>query len=401
MAATKKTAARYGADAIEMLEGLEAVRKRPGMYIGGTGAEGLSQLLWELIDNAIDEAAAGHAHNIGVAFHSDGSYEVVDDGRGIPVDRHSKKRVSALEVVFSELHAGGKFGGGAYTASGGLHGVGASVVNALSSKLVAEVEREGVRWRLTFVRQQAGRYEGDRFVKTHELERVAKVPEARTGTRVRFWPDTDLFDGEATITTAQVRDRLGQMCFLVAGLSITLVDHRPDAGPPETFTSRRGLVDYVEHLSVGDSLTDVVTVVGEGTYDEVVPVHGKMQTVSRACQVEAAFRWVKGYDTTLMSFVNTIPTADGGTHVAGFERAFTYVVNDALQLGEAKKLKKFKDDARATRDDVQEGLVAVLKVTVAEPQFRGQTKRELGTPSVQRVTYDVVKAGLSEWFERG
>jgi DNA gyrase subunit B len=401
MAATKKTAARYGADAIEMLEGLEAVRKRPGMYIGGTGADGLSQLLWELIDNAIDEAAAGHAHNIGVAFHSDGSYEVVDDGRGIPVDRHSKKRVSALEVVFSELHAGGKFGGGAYTASGGLHGVGASVVNALSSKLVAEVEREGVRWRLTFVRQQAGRYEGDRFVKTHELERVAKVPQARTGTRVRFWPDTDLFDGEATITTAQVRDRLGQMCFLVAGLSITLVDHRPDAGPPETFTSRRGLVDYVEHLSVGDSLTDVVTLVGEGTYDEVVPVHGKMQTVSRACQVEAAFRWVKGYDTTLMSFVNTIPTADGGTHVAGFERAFTYVVNDALQLGEAKKLKKFKDDARATRDDVQEGLVAVLKVTVAEPQFRGQTKRELGTPSVQRVTYDVVKAGLSEWFERG
>jgi DNA gyrase subunit B len=371
------------------------------MYIGGTGAEGLCQLLWELIDNAIDEAAAGHAGRIGVAFHADGSYEVVDDGRGIPVDRHSKKRVSALEVVFSELHAGGKFGGGAYFASGGLHGVGASVVNALSSKLVAEVERDGVRWRLSFRDRQAGRFDGDRFVKTHELERVATVPEDRTGTRVRFWPDNDLFDPEATITTAQVRDRLGQMCFLVPGLEITLVDHRPDAAPPETFSSRRGLVDYVEHLSVGDQLTEVVTISGEGTYDEVVPVHGKMQTVARICKVEAAFRWVKGYDTTLMSFVNTIPTSDGGTHVAGFERSFTYVVNDALQLNDVKKLKKFKDDARATRDDVQEGLVAVLKVTVAEPQFRGQTKRELGTPAIQRVTYDVVKAGLAEWFERG
>jgi DNA gyrase subunit B len=399
--AARRSGGDYGASAIQMLEGLEAVRKRPGMYIGGTGSDGLSHLLWELIDNAIDEAAAGHAHHIGVTFHDDGSYEVTDDGRGIPIDRHPKKKVSALEVVFSELHAGGKFGGGAYTASGGLHGVGASVVNALSRRLVVEVERDGARWRLTFVDRQPGRVTDDKFVKTHELERVASVPAGRTGTRVRFWPDTDLFDPEATITAAQVRNRLGQMCFLVPGLEIILVDRREGAGPPEVLTSKLGLADYVEHLSVGEPITDVVTLDGEGAYEEVVPVDGKMRPVDRVCRVEAAFRWVKGYDTTLVSFVNTIPTPDGGTHVAGFERAFTYVVNDALQLGEAKKLKKFKDEARATRDDVQEGLVAVLKVTVPEPQFRGQTKRELGTPAVQRVTYDAVKAGLAEWFERG
>jgi len=391
--------ADYGADAIQMLDGLEAVRKRPGMYIGGTGADGLAHLLWELIDNAIDEAAAGHARHVTVTFHPDDSYEVVDDGRGIPTDRHPRKRVSALEVVFTELHAGGKFGGGAYVASGGLHGVGASVVNALSRQLVAEVDRDGLRQRLTFVRRQAGRFDGDAFVKTHELERVAKVPSSTTGTRVRFWPDRDIFEPGVDITPAQVRARLEQMCFLVPGLEITLRDARPGGGEPETFRSGRGIVDYVEHLTVGEPLTEVVLLTGTGTYEETVRVDGKVRPVARECQVELAFRWVKGYDTTLVSFVNTIPTPDGGTHVAGFERAFTYVVNDAL-LGEAKKLKRFGDDARATREDVQEGLVAVLKVTVPEPQFRGQTKRELGTPAVQSVTYAAVKAGLADWVQR-
>ncbi|MPY94678.1 MAG: DNA topoisomerase IV subunit B [Acidimicrobiia bacterium] len=382
-----------------MLDGLEAVRKRPGMYIGGTGADGLAHLLWELIDNAIDEAAAGHARHVTVTFHADDSYEVADDGRGIPTDRHSRKRVSALEVVFSELHAGGKFGGGAYSASGGLHGVGASVVNALSRQLVAEVDRDGLRQRLTFRDRQAGRYDGGAFVKSHDLERVAKVPAARSGTRVRFWPDRDIFEAGVDITPAAVRSRLEQMCFLVPGLEITLRDERPGGAQPETFRSGRGIVDYVEHLSVGEPLSEVVLVSGSGTYEETVPVDGKVRPVGRDCLVELAFRWVKGYDSTLVSFVNTIPTPDGGTHVAGFERALTWVVNDAL-LGEAKKLKRFGDDARATRDDVQEGLVAVLKVTVPEPQFRGQTKRELGTPAVQSVTYAAVKAGLTEWVQK-
>ena len=387
----------YGADSIQMLEGLDAVRKRPGMYIGGTGPEGLLHLLWELIDNAIDEAAAGHARHVEVIFHPDGSYEVSDDGRGIPIDRHTKKRVSALEVVFTELHAGGKFGGGAYTASGGLHGVGASVVNALSRKLVAEVDRDSATFRLSFEKRQPGRFDDDKFTKTHDLERVRSVPEGRTGTRVRFWPDMAIFEPDAGIQTKDVRDRLAQMAFLVPGLEIVLRDQR-DAEPcePEHFVSHRGLVDYVEHLSVGEALTDVIQLLGEGSYVETVPVDGAMTAVTRTCIIEAAYRWVKGYDTTLVSFVNTIPTTDGGTHVAGFERAFTYVVNDAL-LGEARKLKRFKDEAKALREDVQEGLVAVLKVTVPEPQFRGQTKRELGTPKVQSITYDIVKAALADW----
>jgi len=397
-----RTAKSYDADAIQMLEGLEAVRKRPGMYIGGTGSDGLSHLLWELIDNAIDEAAAGHASAVTVTFHDDGSYEVADNGRGIPIDRHSRKKVSALEVVFTELHAGGKFGGGAYAASGGLHGVGASVVNALARKLVVEVDRNGQTHRLSFLERVAGHFEGDRFRRGHELEVAGKVPLWRTGTRVRFWPDTDIFDADATISYAEVRDRVAQMCFLVPKLEVTLIDRRAEGGgEPERFVSSRGLVDYVEHLSVGEPLTEILSITGEGSFEENVPVDGKMSVVQRPCQVELAMRWVKGYDTKLVSFVNTIPTPDGGTHVAGLERAMTFALNDRLSLDDAKKLKKFKDEARATREDVQEGLVAVLKVTVPEPQFRGQTKRELGTPKVQSITYDVVKNGINDWVASG
>ena len=332
---------------------------------------------------------------------------MVDDGRGIPVERHAKKKVSALEVVFSELHAGGKFGGGAYTASGGLHGVGASVVNALSRRLVAEVERDGVRWRLTFEERQAGRFEGDRFVRTHELERVAKVPAGRTGTRVRFWPDRDLFDPEARISVGHVRDRVEQMCFLVPGLEITLLDRRdgaeavPAGAKPETFRSARGLSDYVEQLSVGEPLIDPVLISGEGDFEENVPVDGRMQRVTRTCRVQAAFRWVKGYDTTLVSFVNTIPTPEGGTHLAGFERAFTYVVNDVLAPGDAKKLKRFKDEA--TRHPRRRPGRPGGRAAGHRSPSRSSGARPSASwarPAVQRVVYDVVKAGVAEWFER-
>ncbi len=391
----------YDADAIQTLEGLDAVRKRPGMYIGGTGNAGLLHLVWELIDNAIDEAAAGHANRIEVVFHRDRSVEVSDNGRGIPVDKHQKKKVSALEVVLTELHAGGKFGGGAYGASGGLHGVGASVVNALSQKLVAEVDRDGVTYQLSFQDRVAGHFdERGKFKASHDLRTVKKIAPKKTGTRIRFWADFDIFEPDASIDVREVRERVTTMCFLVPGLKVVLVDKRAGAsGDPEEFVSRGGLADYVDYLSVGDGVTEVITLTGLDVFDEKVPVDGKMAMVQRDCRVDVALRWVKGYESTIVSFVNTIPTSHGGTHVAGFERALTRAVNDVLLAG-TKKLAKFAKDGddRAQKSDVQEGLVAAIKVTFPEPQFRGQTKQELGTPAVQSIAYEIVKQGLTDWF---
>jgi len=389
----------YDADSIQTLEGMEAVRKRPGMYIGGTGSDGLSHLLWELIDNGVDEAAAGHADQIEVIFHKDGSLEVTDNGRGIPVGRHAGKKVSALEVVFTELHAGGKFGGGAYAASGGLHGVGASVVNALSHQLTVEVDREAHTHRLTFVEREPGRFKGEKFTPTHTLERLKKIPARRTGTRVRFWPDFEIFDPDATIDYDSARERAARMCFLVPGLRIKLADKRTGSThKPEEFISTGGLSDLVEYLSAGENITDIIDISGMGTFEEKVPVDGRMQVVTRECQVDVAMRWVKGYEASVQSFVNTIPTSEGGTHLAGFERAMTRVVNDLLVL-EAKKLRRLKDQGKVTRDDVQEGMVAAVKVTFPEPQFRGQTKQELGTPGVGAIVSKVVRAGVADWVQ--
>jgi DNA gyrase subunit B len=363
-ARTKPGKSGYDADAIQTLEGLDAVRKRPGMYIGGTGSAGLVHLVWELIDNAIDEAAAGHANRIEVTFHRDKSIEVFDNGRGIPIDKHAKRKVSALEVVLTELHAGGKFGGGAYGASGGLHGVGASVVNALSTKLVAEVDRDGHTHQLSFNDRVAGHFDDrGRFKPGHELRKVKRIAPKKTGTRIRFWPDLDIFEPEASIDLEHVRERVATMCFLVPGLKIVLIDKRPGAsGEPEEFVSRGGLSDYVDYLSVGEPVTEVITLTGLGTFEEKVPVDGKMAMVERECRVDVALRWVKGYDSTIVSFVNTIPTSMGGTHVAGFEQALTRAVNDVLLAG-TKKLAKFakEGDDRAQKGDVQEGLVAAIK----------------------------------------
>jgi DNA gyrase subunit B len=390
----------YDADAIQTLEGLDAVRKRPGMYIGGTGSAGLLHLVWELIDNAIDEAAAGYANRIEVTFHRDRSVEVFDNGRGIPIDKHPKRKVSALEVVLTELHAGGKFGGGAYGASGGLHGVGASVVNALSNKMVAEVDRDGHTHQLSFHHRVAGHFDGERFKPGHELRRVKKVAARKTGTRIRFWPDFDIFEPEASLDVDHVRERVATMCFLVPGLKVVLIDKRSgSSGEPEEFVSRGGLADYVDYLSVGEPVTEVITLTGLSTFEEKVPIDGKMAMVERECRVDVALRWTKGYDTSLVSFVNTIPTPMGGTHMAGFERALTRAVNDTLLAGAKKLAKLAKDgDDRAQKQDVQEGLVAAVKVTLPEPQFRGQTKQELGTPAVQSITYEIVKQSLTDWF---
>ncbi len=399
-AATGGSGKGYDADAIQTLEGLEAVRKRPGMYIGGTGSQGLMHLVWELLDNAVDEAAAGFADRIDITLHRDNSVEVADNGRGIPIDRHTKRKVSALEVVLTELHAGGKFGGSAYGASGGLHGVGASVVNALSTRLVAQVDRDGHTHELGFNERVAGQFSGSTFTAGHHLEKVKRISKNKTGTRIRFWSDRDIFDPEARIDVDQVRDRVVQACFLVPGVKIRVVDKRSGgSAEPFEFVSRGGLADLVDHLSSGGNACEVITLSGIDTFTERVPVDGKMSDVQRECIVEVALRWVKGYETRVESFVNTIPTSHGGTHTAGFDRALTRAVNDVL-LKDTRKLAKLARDNkhRAIKEDVQEGLVAACKVVFAEPQFRGQTKQELGTPAIEKIVYDVVKRGLTDWF---
>ena len=403
MSATQTT---YDAAAIETLEGLEAVRKRPGMYIGGTGSAGLMHLVWELIDNAVDEAAAGHATKVEVILHRNKSVEVRDNGRGIPIDRHAKRKVSALEVVFTELHAGGKFGGGAYSASGGLHGVGASVVNALATKLTVEVDRDGATHVLSFKERVAGQFNGasmSDFEKGHQLRKAKRISKNKTGTRVRFWPDYEIFKEQAEVDCEEVRDRLTQACFLVPTMRVSLIDKRPGATSEEfTFQSRGGLADLVEHLSVGEAVSGVISGNGIGSFVEKVPVNKKMTEVTRECVVDLALRWVDGYNTKVVSFVNTIPTSAGGTHLAGFDKALTRVVNNVLLNGHHKLAKLAKNNQhKAAKDDVQEGLVAALKVTFPEPQFRGQTKQELGTPAIDGIVSRVVYEQLKEWFEPG
>ncbi len=399
-ATTRGAGNGYDADAIQTLEGLEAVRKRPGMYIGGTGSQGLMHLVWELVDNAVDEAAAGFADRIQITLHRDSSVEVADNGRGIPIDRHAKRKVSALEVVLTELHAGGKFGGGAYGASGGLHGVGASVVNALSTRLIAQVDRDGYTHELGFSERVAGQFSGSTFTAGHHLEKVKRISGNKTGTRIRFWSDRDIFDPEALIDIDLVHERVVQACFLVPGVKIRVVDKRSDgSAEPFEFVSRGGLADLVDHLSSGGNACEVITLSGIDSFTERVPVDGKMTDVQRECLVEVALRWVKGYETRVESFVNTIPTSHGGTHTAGFDRALTRAVNDVL-LKDTRKLAKLARDNkhRAIKEDVQEGLVAACKVVFAEPQFRGQTKQELGTPAIEKIVYDVMKRGLTDWF---
>ena len=395
----------YDADSIETLEGLEAVRKRPAMYIGGNGSDGLMHLVWEIVDNAVDEAAAGFATRVDVTLHRKGYVEVVDDGRGIPVDIHSKRDVSALEVVFSELHAGGKFSEGVYKASGGLHGVGAAVVNALSTQVDVQVQRNGILYELSFKNQKPGLFESGRFIEGSELRATRKRSKA-TGTRVTFLPDTELFHPDARIDADEVRRRFRQTCFLVPGLRMTLQDSRPDAdGEPFDFVSRGGLSDLVKDRSSGDPVTGVITLNGIEPFTEKVPIEGKVTEVERECRVDIAMRWASSYDTDVASFVNTIPTPAGGTHLAGFDRALTRVVNSILLKDNRKLARLARQDkngkTNATKDDVQEGLVAAVKVTFSEPQFRGQTKQELGTPAVEGIVARVVYEQLKEWFEHG
>lgn len=479
----------YGAKDLSVLEGLDAVRKRPGMYIGTTDSQGLMHCLWEIIDNSVDEALAGFCNNIVVTLHTDGSVEVADNGRGIPVDKEPKTGLSGVEVVLTKLHAGAKFGNSSYNAVGGLHGVGSSVVNALSSRLDVEVDRDGKTHHMAFHQGHPGVYadadpanpspdspfKRTRKNKPTELEIIGKISPKTTGTRIRYWYDPEIFNRTAEFSYEQLIDRVRQTSFLVPGLKITIVDENvPETNGADTvgtepnedvavvaeslnanetanatesfsgedspldgfaelsddasvdgdteapdeedfslssatevvdgafgeqpahprtveFLHTGGVKDFVDFLSKGEPISDIWRIQGEGTYKEETQAVGEggelhAQEIERTCGVDIALRWVNGYDTTIMSFVNIVETPGGGMHVDGFMNAITKQIRKAVE-DNARKLKvNLKDSAmKVERDDIQAGLVAVVTARVAEPQFQGQTKDVLGTAQVKPI----------------
>lgn len=460
----------YGAKDLTVLEGLDAVRKRPGMYIGTTDSQGLMHCLWEIIDNAVDEALAGFCNAIVVTLHTDGSITVADNGRGIPVDKEPKTKLSGVEVVLTKLHAGAKFGNSSYNAVGGLHGVGSSVVNALSSRLDIEVDRDGKTYHMAFHQGHPGVYtdadpehpspdapfKRTRKNKPTELDIIGKVPPKRTGTRIRYWADPEIFNKTAEFSYEQLVDRVRQTSFLVPGLKITVIDENiaqepapgePDhemtsvpegAGAGETVTAdaasavgesdsaqtqgdedlalneaetiadgafgtqvdhprvaeflhNGGVKDFVDYLSKGEPVSDIWRIQGEGTYEEetqAVGANGELhaEKITRTCGVDIALRWVNGYDTVMCSFVNIIETPGGGTHVDGLMNSVTRQIRKAVEAN-ARKLKvNLKDsNMKVERDDIMAGLVAVVTVRIAEPQFQGQTKDVLGTAQVKPI----------------
>ena len=437
--AAAHAASAYTARHLSVLEGLEAVRKRPGMYIGSTDSRGLMHCLWEIFDNAVDEALAGHCSLIEVVLHPDGSAEVRDNGRGIPVDVEPKTKLTGVELVMTRLHAGGKFGGGSYTASGGLHGVGASVVNALAARMDVSVDREGHEWAASFRRGVPGEFAGPglkaSFTSRPGLRKVRRVAKKVTGTRIRFWPDPQVFVRDSRWSFDALTQRARQTAYLVPGLTIRIRDERPPGddipaalagagltlaevaaaeGPvavpdepqpaggerEEEFRFDGGISEFCEHLSSGEPVTGVVRLVGSGQFTETIPVlddqgHMTPADVERELTVDVALRWGTGYDAVTRSFVNVIATPKGGTHVAGFERALVRTLNE--QLRAARLLRN--GDEPAVKDDVAEGLTAVIAVRVPEPQFEGQTKEVLGTPAASRIVAQVVAAELRSFFE--
>ncbi|GAA4567571.1 DNA gyrase/topoisomerase IV subunit B [Planotetraspora kaengkrachanensis] len=393
----------YTARHLSVLEGLEAVRKRPGMYIGSTDTRGLMHCLWEIVDNSVDEALAGYCSHIEVELHPDGSFEVRDDGRGIPVDVEPKSGLAGVELVYTKLHAGGKFGGGSYGASGGLHGVGASVVNALSSRLDVHVDRDGRTHEISFRRGVAGAFDGDgptaKFRKKSGLRDGGPAGRKSTGTRVRWWTDRQIFLPEAEVSVDEIHVRLRQTAFLVPGLSLTLRDSRGEEPVEESYRFDGGIGEFTDFLARDEAVCDVLRLQGAGHFHETVPVldeqgHMTSTEVERELSVDVALRWGKGYETTVRSFVNVIATPKGGTHVAGFERALVRTINE--QLRETRLLKNGDDPV--TKEDILEGLTAVVTVRVPEPQFEGQTKEVLGTSAATRIVGHVVARELKAQF---
>ena len=487
----------YGADSLTVLEGLDAVRKRPGMYIGTTDSQGLMHCLWEIIDNSVDEALAGACNHIKVILHTDGSIEVDDNGRGIPVDVEPKTGLTGVEVVLTKLHAGAKFGNSSYNAAGGLHGVGSSVVNALSSRLDVEVDRDGKTYHMAFHQGHPGVYQDadpahpspdSPFKRTRknratELEVIGKVSPKTTGTRIRYWADPEIFNETARFSYEQLIDRVRQTTFLVPGLKITVIDENipetgdasvdamvevdaPDAPAAsdtpagvdvsaddgasdsdnpgadtqvpldaasdgtddnagdnadaqaisqaaitsaarphrrvEEFLHTGGVKDFVDFLSQGEPVCDIWRITGEDTYTEetqAVDSKGDLhaQNIERTCKVDIALRWVNGYDTTLRSFVNVVETPGGGMHVDGFLQGITKQIRKSVE-DNARKLKVNLKDAktRVERDDILAGLVAVVTVRIAEPQFQGQTKDVLGTAPVRPIVSKMTEQQFGE-----
>ncbi|MDE1565718.1 DNA gyrase/topoisomerase IV subunit B [Actinotignum sanguinis] len=410
------TSEEYSARHLQVLEGLEAVRKRPGMYIGSTDSRGLMHCLWEIIDNGIDEALEGFATHITVTLYADGSVEVTDDGRGVPVDTVPGVGLSGVEVVYTRLHAGGKFGGGSYSASGGLHGVGASVVNALSARMDVKVRRGGKVYQMQFKRGEPGRFQDgtqpspeapfEAFTHGSELDTVGKVAKKNTGTSVRYWADPQIFLAEAEFSYDLLTERVRQSAFLVPGLTITIRDERGLAGTPgengpheEVFHYEGGVVDFVDYLATDPALTATMHLTGSETFTENVQVldpesgHLRAQEVERTCEVDVALRWGTGYDTTTESFVNIIRTPGGGAHQTGFEQGVVKTLRALIDTN-ARRLKITAKDAKIEKDDILAGMTAVVTVRLAEPQFEGQTKEILGTAAVRPIVARVVAAQL-------
>ncbi|GAA3771319.1 DNA topoisomerase IV subunit B [Microbacterium kribbense] len=396
----------YTAHHLQVLEGLEAVRKRPGMYIGSTDSRGLMHCLWEIIDNSVDEALGGYGTRIDVLLRTDGSVEVRDTARGIPVDIEPRTGLSGVEVVFTKLHAGGKFGSGSYTSSGGLHGVGASVVNALSARLDVEVDRDGKTWAMSFHRGEPGTFDGQGpdapftpFRAASRLTAVGKVKKGVTGTRIRYWADPQIFTKDAEFGVTELEQRMRQTAFLVPGLEMAIRDERDATADPieQAFRFDGGISEFAEYLAVDPPVTDTWRLTGSGSFTETVPVLQPSGTmipteVERRCEVDIALRWGTGYDTVSRSFVNIIATPKGGTHQQGFEQGLVKAIRAQIDQN-ARKLKV--GTAKVEKDDMLAGLTVVLTVRLPEPQFEGQTKEVLGTPAVRQIVSNVVNTALT------
>ena len=363
---------QYNAESIQVLEGLEAVRKRPGMYIGSTGSRGLHHLAYEIIDNAIDEAGAGFCDRIAVTINIDGSMTIEDNGRGIPVDIHSVKKISAVRLAFETLHAGGKFDGDTYKTSGGLHGVGASVVNALSVYLTVEIKRNGKLYCVEYV--NGGLLKSD-------LQVIGKKIKG-TGTTVVFKPDPLVFKETTVFKYSTLRNRLMELAFLNDGLTIVLTDHRGET-KSETFSPKNGIIGFIEHLvkEIGVSPVHKKPIYFKGEKDDVI--------------VECAIQYNEGEDESLHSYVNNIPTDEGGTHESGFRTALTKVFNNY-----GRKNNLFKKDENLIGDDLKDGLTCVLSLKVKEPQFEGQTKTKLSNMEVEGIVQSLTNEGISQFFEQ-
>lgn len=411
---TDAKSSSYDARHLQVLEGLEAVRKRPGMYIGSTDSRGLMHCLWEILDNAVDEALGGHGTEIDVLLHEDGSVEVADHGRGVPVDKEPRTGLTGVEVVYTKLHAGGKFGGGSYAASGGLHGVGASVVNALSARLDVEVTRASKVYAMSFQRGIPGTFADGAdgpsaeapFTPADgpaELRVIGKAKRGATGTRVRYWADPQIFIRGSHFSADDLSRRARQTAFLVPGLQIAVTDHRPERAPeqPETLSYRYegGIGEFVEYLAADRQITDVIRLQGQGSYTETIPVLGKdghmvSQDVERTAEVDIALRWGEDFDSTLRSFVNIVATPKGGTHVAGFEQALLRTLRKQVEA-QARRVKFNVKNEKIEKDDALAGLTAVVTVRLEEPQFEGQTKEVLGTPAIRQIVSKVVESELT------